>query len=109
MATHDHTAFEADSQDPNGGGPLVAGHSETPGTLKDLYREFMAELRKDIDNPDSYERVNRIEAKIMAMPSITASDFAIKMLVMHCDGDLSCLPQDDPVWQEARLLAGGAA
>lgn len=51
-----------------------------------------------------YRRTDEIEAEMMALPSSSAADLAAKMIVAHCNGDLSCLPWDDPVWVEARAL-----
>ncbi len=45
-----------------------------------------------------------MEEKMMALPSQTAKDMAIKMVVGHGFGEQSCLDYDGIVWAEARAL-----
>ncbi len=51
-----------------------------------------------------YRRTDRIQDAMMALPSSSAADFAAKMIISHCDGEFSCLSDEDPVWVEARQL-----
>lgn len=53
-----------------------------------------------------YGRMFGIEQEIMARPSTSAADMAVKMLIAHGDGDCSCLHSGHPVWVEARRLVG---
>lgn len=56
-----------------------------------------------------YYRVLDAEDDIMRAPSQSAKDMAIKMVVGHLEGELTCLDYDGLVWAEARALVGGAA
>jgi hypothetical protein len=51
-----------------------------------------------------WRHADKIEDRMMALPSTSAAALAAKMIVAHCDGDFSCLSLDDPVWVEARAL-----
>lgn len=55
-----------------------------------------------------YRHIERLEAEMMVQPSTCAADLAAKMIIAHCDGELTCLSWDDPLWMEARQLTGSA-
>jgi hypothetical protein len=57
-----------------------------------------------------YQKRDRLEDEMMALPTLTAQDMAAKMIVAHAYGDHSCLSYSkEPVWREARALVGDAA
>lgn len=53
-----------------------------------------------------WAEMDRVEARMMALPSTSAADLAAKMLVAHGHGDHTCLPESDPAWREALALVG---
>lgn len=84
--------------------------------MMQLYSQYLAitdaaAVHPSVDD-DELERLfylerDAIEERMMALPCTSARDLAIKFLVSHCFGDLSCLYEDAPVWNEARELVGG--
>lgn len=63
----------------------------------------------DEEDQPLYDAMNAIEDEMMALPSMTPRDMAIKMVVGHHFGDMSGLDYDGMIWAEARALIGGAA
>lgn len=99
------------------GFPGHAGAEEGDNEIMQLYRQYLALTDAANAHPfveedaemDAlfYNERDVIEDRLMALPCASARDLAIKFLVSHCFGDLSCLYESDPVWNEARELVGG--
>ncbi|WP_191569053.1 hypothetical protein [Paracoccus yeei] len=85
-------------------------HGETPvaaafrdwSRQRDLWRRVVQQ--GDEDDEVEYAKMVAMEEKMMALPSQTAKDMAIKMVVGHGFGEQSCLDYDGIVWAEARAL-----
>lgn len=60
--------------------------------------------QQGFDGDMEYDRLVALEEKMMALPSQTARDMAIKMVVGHGFGEQTCLDYDGNVWAEARAL-----
>lgn len=52
---------------------------------------------------------DQIEDQIMALPCVSAADFAAKMIVDSCRGDLCSDWQNGSIWIEARALTATPA
>jgi len=99
------------------GFPAHSGAEVDDNEIMQLYRQFLALTDAADAHPfveedaemDAlfYNERDAIEDRLMALPCTSARDLAIKFLVSHAFGDLSCLCASDPVWDEARELVGG--
>lgn len=69
---------------------------------RDLWRRVAQQGLED--DEAEYAKMVALEEKMMALPSQTAKDMAIKMVVGHGFGEQSCLDYDGIVWAEARAL-----
>ncbi len=54
------------------------------------------------------QHTDRIEAEIMALPCTCAADFAAKVIVDTCQGNIFSDWETGAIWVEARALIGGA-
>ncbi|MCD4514152.1 hypothetical protein LQT97_23240 [Brucella pseudogrignonensis] len=53
-----------------------------------------------------YRRRDEVEDELLATPCTTAADFAAKMIVATCQGDMCLDWEKDQIWIEARSLSG---
>ncbi len=115
------TAYRITSIDPE---PPTSKPADTvpaarPSPILGLLREFYdlhhaARLFEASDGPHEdeeyerrfYRRIDVIDQTILANPSVSVTDLAVKALVVHDFGEHSCLSVDDPFWQEVRRLTG---
>lgn len=56
-----------------------------------------------------YNERDRVENALMALPCKTPADFAVKVIVATCKGQVLADWNTGPIWAEARDLIGGAA
>ena len=96
-----------------GAGTAAASQADSP--IMTLMRRYMeltqaADVHPSMDDDEMellfYQERDRIEDEMMALPSVTAADFAAKAIVATCRGGLCLDWKKDPLWVEARALIG---
>lgn len=101
---------------------IVADYCRDDGSILALYRrhealvaaggayEALASGKDENAELDAlfWDEVNAIAAKMDALPSVTAADFAAKAIVATAKGGLSCDWETDSLWIEARALLDAA-
>lgn len=100
---------------------LEAQTSETP--IIELYRQieeinseaatYDTGMTGDEENDELdrlfYNRRDQLEARMMALPCLCAADFAAKVVVSTCQGDLFHDWDTGAIWKEARALIAGSS
>ncbi|RHZ91862.1 hypothetical protein D1122_20635 [Cereibacter sphaeroides] len=99
------------------GGALAMPPAEETAIMA-LYRRFCAlgaaaAAHPSMDDQELdrlfYIEQGEIEDAIMAAPTTTALDLAVKMLVAYDHGEIDCLSHDrHPLWIEVRTMVGRA-
>ena len=74
--------------------------------LREMIFAAMDALPKDADEEPLYAPLDILEKQIVRTESLTAADFAAKMIICTSEGTLNFDWKSDPVWAEARKLVG---
>lgn len=100
-------------------GLVMAYHRQAETSeIVSLYHQYMAitdeaAVHPSLDDEELdrlfYDRRDVIEDRMMALPCRTPGDFAAKMIVASCRGEVFPDWDKGKIWVEARSLIGGAA
>ena len=92
------------------GGVGIAQPDQTvESEIQALFRDWTttrasADRGTEEECDDAVDRLSVLEERICALPSLSAADFAAKIVAWSSWGDFELPGDDHPIWQEARAL-----